>query len=63
MNTLYEELKSMIKFEIEKRETEAGELRQQLGTELESLREKLEFQEKQRQTEKGMKIVHLLPVV
>ena len=48
-----EDLKSMIQCEIEKRENETGEIRQQLDTELESLKEKLETQEKQRQTEKG----------
>ena len=43
----------MIKCEIEKRENETGAIRQQLDTELESLKEKLETQEKQRQADKG----------
>ena len=42
------------KVEIEKRENDCGEIRQKLITEVENLKEKMEVQEQQRQTEKGM---------
>ena len=48
-----EDLKTMVRVEIEKRENDCGEIRQKLDKEVEIIKEKMEIQERQRQTEKG----------
>ena len=44
-----EDLKTMVRVEIEKRENDCGEIRQKLDKEVEIIKEKMESQERQRQ--------------